>query len=223
LFDLHSRKGTILMISQRRALLGATLVVGFLAAGCADSGETADTPAGGDVQQQMPADHPDISGQPPSAAAGLGGTVLETMTAGGYTYARIESAQGELWAAGPVTALTVGESVVLFDPMNMGTFTSQSLDRTFEELFFVGAFQPPQAPAAITQAPVSETMNAGGYTFVEVQTEDGPLWLAGPESEISEGDLLTWQGGAVMRGFVSKSLDRTFEEILFVEALSVVR
>ena len=211
------------MISQRRALLGAALVVGFLAAACADSGETANTPAGDDVQQQMPADHPDISGQQPSAAAGLGGTVLETMTAGGYTYARIDTGQGELWAAGPTTALTVGQSVALYDPMNMGTFTSKALDRTFDELFFVGAFQAPQALEVITQAPVSETMNAGGYTFAEVQTEDGPLWLAGPESVIAEGDLLTWQGGAVMRGFVSKSLDRTFDEILFVEALSVVR
>ncbi len=211
------------MILQRRALIGAALVVGFFAAGCADADDTANTPVGDEASSQLPADHPDISGQQPSATAGLGGTVLETMTAGGYTYARIETTEGELWAAGPVTSLSVGEEVLLFDPMNMGTFTSKSLDRTFEQLFFVGAFQKGPAPEAVTQAPVSQTMDAGGYTFAEVETEEGPLWLAGPEAEIAEGDVLTWQGGMVMRGFNSKSLDRTFDEILFVEALSVVR
>jgi hypothetical protein len=90
-------------------------------------------------------------------------------------------------------------------------------------MVFVAAFQKRPAPDAIVQAPVSQTMNASGYSFVEVQTQEGPLWLAGPEAEIAEGDLLAWQGGMVMRGFVSKSLDRTFEEILFVEELSVVR
>ena len=44
------------------------------------------------------------------------GTVLETMDSGGYTYARLDTVEGEVWAAAPITPLEVGDRV---------TFTGQ--------------------------------------------------------------------------------------------------
>ena len=42
------------------------------------------------------------------------GTVLETMDAAKYTYVKIKNAEGkELWAAGPLTKLKVGDGVSL--------------------------------------------------------------------------------------------------------------
>ena len=61
------------------------------------------------------------------------------------------------------------------------------------------------------------------HDFVRTLLPEGDVREVCVESVIAEGDLLTRECGAVMRGFVSKSLDRTFDEILFVEALSVVR
>jgi hypothetical protein len=62
------------------------------------------------------------------------------MNAGGYTYVRLETDAGELWAAGPQTALSVGDRVGLGASATMTDFRSESLDRTFPTIEFVSAF-----------------------------------------------------------------------------------
>jgi hypothetical protein len=77
----------------------------------------------------------------PAAAAGLpGGTVLETFDSGGYTYVRLDTANGDLWAAGPVAEVAVGDDIVLEGAMVMQNFTSGTLDRTFAEIWFASGF-----------------------------------------------------------------------------------
>ena len=67
------------------------------------------------------------------------GTVLETMDAGGYTYVLLNLGEEQRWYAGPVTAIAVGDIVQTGNGMSMGAFTSKTLNRTFEDLYFVGA------------------------------------------------------------------------------------
>jgi len=145
--------------------------------------------------------------------------VMETMDGGGYTYAQVELDGEKMWVAGPVTALTVGETVTLVDTMFMGSFPSKALDRTFDELTFVMSFRGEEG--ALTQPQPSGTavqvIAAGGYTYVEVETEKGSFWLAGPETEITQGTRVQWKGPMLMRDFHSSSLDRTFSEIVFVD------
>lgn len=79
------------------------------------------------------------------------------------------------------------------------------------------------SPVAIAQAPNSgkilQLMQAGGYTYAEVQARDGQkVWMAGAPLQLKIGDSVQWADYAVMRNFSSKSLGRTFEEILFVSA-----
>ena len=69
------------------------------------------------------------------------GVVLETMDAGGYTYAHVALDDTEMWVAGPPTPLKVGDTVSLVDTMFMGPFTSPALDRSFDEIFFVMSFR----------------------------------------------------------------------------------
>ena len=55
----------------------------------------------------------------------------------------------EAWMAGPQTMMTVGDTVLVSNPMPMESFTSSSLNRTFDVLFFVGGYQhPPNVDAA---------------------------------------------------------------------------
>lgn len=75
------------------------------------------------------------------------------------------------------------------------------------------------APEPAT-AEVLETMDAGGYTYVLLETADGEVWAAGPATPVAVGDRIVMGVGQVMNNFHSPSLDRTFESIVFLSALS---
>jgi hypothetical protein len=62
---------------------------------------------------------------------------------------------------------------------------------------------------------VVETMNAGGYTYVCLEKNGKKTWVAVPEMQITVGQNISLQPGAEMVGFRSKSLNRTFESIIF--------
>lgn len=69
------------------------------------------------------------------------GTVLETMDAAGYTYVLLETAEGERWVAAQQTQVEVGDTVQTNQGMVMQNFTSQSLNRTFDVIYFSGVLQ----------------------------------------------------------------------------------
>ncbi len=66
---------------------------------------------------------------------------------------------------------------------------------------------------------VKETLASGGYTYVLLKTSEETLWVAGPETTLAVGDEITVPTGALMTSFRSDTLDRTFDEILFVAAI----
>jgi hypothetical protein len=66
---------------------------------------------------------------------------------------------------------------------------------------------------------VIETMNSGGYTYVEVNANGEKVWAAGPETPIKVGDTVAFTPGMEMANFRSETLDRTFEVIHFVSEL----
>lgn len=78
------------------------------------------------------------------------------------------------------------------------------------------------APAVQGQSGnVVETMNSGGYTYVLVDTGSEQVWAAAPEFVVAVGDDVFVPNGMVMQNHTSKTLDRTFETILFVDAVQV--
>jgi len=86
---------------------------------------------------------------------------------------------------------------------------------------------PQQAPAAsqgpVGQGKVLKAMHASGYTYMEVDTGDKTVWLAATTLKIKAGDTVQWQGASIMKNFNSKTLHRTFDEILFVSQASAVK
>jgi len=66
----------------------------------------------------------------------LEGTVLETMDASNYTYVRLDTAEGEVWAAVPKTTMAVGQQVAIRNPMFMDGFESEALGRRFDTIVF---------------------------------------------------------------------------------------
>ncbi len=80
-----------------------------------------------------------------------------------------------------------------------------------------------QAPAAdpnTWQGKVVETMNSGGYTYVLLDTGKDKIWAAGPEAEVAVGQEVVMDKGMAMSQFHAKTLDRTFEVIYFVGAIT---
>ena len=66
----------------------------------------------------------------------LSGKVVETMDAGGYTYAKIESEGKSLWLAMPTTKLKVGQDYTFNSGQEMQNFKSEALKRTFDKIIF---------------------------------------------------------------------------------------
>jgi len=66
---------------------------------------------------------------------------------------------------------------------------------------------------------VAETIDAGGYTYMRIKEPD--IWIATSTMKVSAGDQVKYSGGAEMLNFHSKSLDRTFESIWFVQKVSL--
>ena len=73
--------------------------------------------------------------------------------------------------------------------------------------------EPPQ-PSPLS-GKVVESINGGGYTFVHIEKGGKKMWVAVPEMKVAVGQEISFQPGMVMNNFPSKTLNRTFETIVF--------
>ena len=77
------------------------------------------------------------------------------------------------------------------------------------------------APVVAESAPgktgkVLETMDAAGYTYVQVDTGSETFWAAAPQFAAKVGDDVVVPEGMPMPDYHSKTLDRTFDVVYFV-------
>lgn len=90
--------------------------------------------------------------------------------------------------------------------------------------------QQPPTPKVATQSEdkstnlasgtVIESIDAAGYTYVQVESNAENIWLAGPKTTITQGGSIDVNTRAPMRNFHSKALDRDFPVIYFVDSYS---
>jgi hypothetical protein len=85
---------------------------------------------------------------------------------------------------------------------------------------------PPQETAARTaldgvalRGNVLETMNSTGYTYLLIDAAQGKIWVAIPSAQIKVGQNLAIAPGMTMFNFSSKTLNRTFDRIVFAPGL----
>ena len=81
--------------------------------------------------------------------------------------------------------------------------------------------------AGPTQLPnkgdVVSTIQSGGYTYIEVDRNGSKEWFAAPQMKLEKGSHIRYSKGLVMSGFYSKTLKRTFDKVLFVGNVEVVK
>ena len=89
----------------------------------------------------------------PQTTNTISGTVVETIHAAGYTYVLVDDGQQQIWAATPQFHVSDGDLVVVPEGMPMHNYTSPSLNRDFELVYFVdsilNASSAEQAPDAV--------------------------------------------------------------------------
>ncbi len=79
----------------------------------------------------------------------------------------------------------------------------------------------PAAPAkgAALHGKVLESMQSGGYTYLQIDTGSTTPWIAIPESKVTVGTEVSCAPGMTMKNFSSKTLNRTFDSIIFSAGL----
>ncbi len=70
------------------------------------------------------------------------------------------------------------------------------------------------------QGTVTETMDSSGYTYLLVNTGQQKIWVAIPEATVTAGQEVTCRPGMEMVEFTSKTLNRTFDSIIFSPGLA---
>jgi hypothetical protein len=159
--------------------IASAALVAILAVACSQksnsSQDAAAAPAPRPAAQQaatldlskLPPGHPTF-GTPPAAAASamapdaapqagvVRGTIAETMNAGGYTYVKIRTGSGDLWAAVTQTKVKKGDPIAVAVQMTLDNFESETLKRKFDHIIFGTLPGEGAAPAAMTsqQTPV---------------------------------------------------------------------
>jgi len=68
---------------------------------------------------------------------------------------------------------------------------------------------------------VAETMDAGGYTYVLVDTGTNKVWAAATRFQVKPGDLVAVPDSMPMTNFHSQSLNRDFPVIHFADGVTV--
>lgn len=66
---------------------------------------------------------------------------------------------------------------------------------------------------------IVETMNSGGYTYLCIENNGKKAWAAVPEMKVAVGQEIALQPGYEMVNFTSKTLNRTFDKIVFSSGL----
>lgn len=88
------------------------------------------------------------------------------------------------------------------------------------------AKKPAQAaPAA--QLPqkgkVLSVIDVPSYTYIEVAQDKKTRWIAGPTVAVKKGDVVRFEEGMIMTNFHSKTLNRDFPIISFVNKVVVAK
>lgn len=73
------------------------------------------------------------------------------------------------------------------------------------------------------KAKVLSTVEAKPYTYIEVTQNKKTLWLAANAIPLKKGDVIRYDNGMEMTNFHSKTLNRTFPSVLFVNSVVVTK
>jgi hypothetical protein len=75
-------------------------------------------------------------------------------------------------------------------------------------------------PTPGSHGTVVATEDGGSYTYVQLDINGDKVWFAAPAVELKIGTTVTIPAGMPMKDFHSKTLDRTFDLVYFVDSIT---
>jgi len=105
---------------------------------------------------------------PPSS---LGGKVLEVKDVDSYTYLRLQTKDGEIWAAVNRTPLKVGADVTIDNPSVMNNFESRTLGKKFDRIVF-GTIGTPGGGVPAAHAGMAKPVDVGSVKVAKATGAD---------------------------------------------------
>lgn len=82
--------------------------------------------------------------------------------------------------------------------------------------------KPVEIPAgAGHKGKVVSTMDAAGYTYLEVEEKGQKIWVAIMQTKVKVGEEVEFPDSPPMLNFHSKTLNRTFEKIIFAPGVRI--
>jgi hypothetical protein len=115
-------------------------------------------------------------------------------------------------------ALINGTAISLFISLAAFSGVTQASSNTNEASAPAASAAPVEGQAL--SGKILETMDSGGYTYLKIDTGLNQPWVAIPQSPVKVGEEVTCRPGMVMKNFSSKSMNRTFDTIVFSAGLA---
>jgi hypothetical protein len=169
-----------------------------LLAGCSDDDQTTD----------LAPPQTDAAAAAATVIQSFSGEVLETMNAGGYTYVLLGTETEQIWAASNEFEVAVGDRVTVPIESPMADFRSETLDRSFDLIYFASRIVPEGAAlGGGTGSPHGGAMGGGmasGHTpAMAGHTTAGDAGIEAGSIKTPEGGLTVgtiWADRAALSG-----------------------
>jgi hypothetical protein len=126
------------------------------------------------------------------------GVVTETMNSGGYTYLLLDRQGTKEWFAVPESLVRVGDEVQVQPGVQMGSYTSKTLGRTFDKIVFSGGIS-----GMLKRVVKTADDQDAGQAAVKIAKAEGPNAYTVQEI-FAKKDLLNGKP-VVVRGKVVKA------------------
>ncbi len=112
------------------------------------------------------------------------GEVVETMNSGGYTYVLLDTGSEQIWAAATQTTVTVGQKISVPKGRPMKDFPSKTLDRVFDEIYFVQGYYGPDGVTPVAGQPA-----AGGMGNIPQDSNHAGVGGSNANSQVDDAKI----------------------------------
>lgn len=95
------------------------------------------------------------------------------------------------------------------------TYAGKPAEAPKADVYMKAKQEVPPPDTSSLSGKIIETMNSGGYTYLCIEKDGKKTWVAIPETKMAVGENVSLPPGYEMVNFTSKTLNRTFDKIIF--------